>query len=220
MPDWYFWLRAFLALTSGRRVRISIVQAQDKARALANLAAEHMLRMVEINDIALRNAIKYFSLRDVDQSGGIWADWHNLAHLEGSGIAGEVSQVRYMLIIGSRWHRPPALASLPRSAAERQGPGLLRRAGRHPQIAHCRPPVRRGAVDGGWGNGTLSSDQPAHRASRYRRLQRRGRRRDPAGNLQPVLRVPERRPAGHPVPDACERHHPVVQSLPGRSGRP
>ena len=78
-----------------------VAQAQDKARALANLAAEHMLRMVEINDIALRNAIKYFSLRDVDQSGGIWADWHNLAHLEGSGISGEVSQVRYMLIIGA-----------------------------------------------------------------------------------------------------------------------
>jgi PAS domain S-box-containing protein len=79
----------------------TIVQAREKSRALANLAAEHMLRMVEINDIALRNAIKYFSLRDVQQSGGIWQDWHNLAHLEGSGIAGEVSQVRYMLIIGS-----------------------------------------------------------------------------------------------------------------------
>jgi hypothetical protein len=78
-----------------------IVQAQDKLRALANLATEHMLRMVEINDIALRNAIKYFSLRDVEQSGGIWADWHNLAHLESSGIAGEVSQVRYMLIIAA-----------------------------------------------------------------------------------------------------------------------
>ena len=78
-----------------------VAQAQDKARALANLAAEHMLRMVEINDIALRNAIKYFSLRDVDQSGGIWADWHNLANLEGSGISGEVSQVSYMLIIGA-----------------------------------------------------------------------------------------------------------------------
>ncbi|HYI70471.1 MAG TPA: PAS domain S-box protein [Skermanella sp.] len=92
-----------------------VVQAQDKARALANLAAEHMLRMVEINDIALRNAIKYFSLRNVDQSGGIWADWHNLAHLEGSGIAGEVSQVRYMLIIGAdgivrlHSHRFPAV---------------------------------------------------------------------------------------------------------------
>ena len=71
--------------------------------------------MVEINDIALRNAIKYFSLRNVDQSGGIWADWHNLAHLEGSGIAGEVSQVRYMLIIGAdgivrlHSHRFPAV---------------------------------------------------------------------------------------------------------------
>jgi hypothetical protein len=38
----------------------TIVQAREKSRALANLAAEHMLRMVEINDIALRNAIKYF----------------------------------------------------------------------------------------------------------------------------------------------------------------
>jgi len=59
-----------------------VVQAQDKSRALANLATEHMLRMVEINDIALRNAIKYFALRDVEQSGGIWQDWHNLAHLK------------------------------------------------------------------------------------------------------------------------------------------
>ena len=121
----------------------TIVQAQDKSRALANLAAEHMLRMVEINDIAFRNAIKYFSLRDVEQSGGIWADWHNLAHLEGSGIAGEVSQVRYMLIIGSRRRRPPAFPSLSRRTAERQGSGLLRSPGRDPQTAHRRPPVRR-----------------------------------------------------------------------------
>jgi PAS domain S-box-containing protein len=94
----------------------TIAQAQDKSRALANLATEHMLRMVETNDTALRNAIQYFMDRDVDQVGADRADWQNLAYLEGSGIAGEASQVRYMLIIGTdgivrlHSHRFPAAA--------------------------------------------------------------------------------------------------------------
>jgi hypothetical protein len=79
----------------------AIAHAEDKSRALANLASEHMLRMVEISDVALRNAVEYFALRDVEQTASIWADWHNLAQLEGSSIAGEVSQVRYMLVTGS-----------------------------------------------------------------------------------------------------------------------
>ena len=98
-----------------------------ESRALANLASEHMLRMVEISDVALRNAVEYFALRDVEQTASIWADWHNLAQLEGSSIAGEVSQVRYMLVTGPEGRVRLNSAPLPSPAPIPQRIGLLSR---------------------------------------------------------------------------------------------
>ena len=158
-----------------------------------------MLRMVEINDIALRNAIEYFALRDVDQSGSIWADWHNLAHLEGSGIAGEVSQVRYMLITGSDG------ASAWTRTVSRQ----CRRASRASDFFDVQAAITKLRTAGPLFVGEPLLEEGG--TELYLPISRRigrpetgafggsGRGRDPAGNFEQVLRVAGRRPERHPV---------------------